>query len=188
MGKALRNHSKVYKVPRRPWEKERMSSELKIVGTYGLRNKREVYRARYTLAKIRSAARELLTLDPKDPRRNFEGQAILRRLHRIGILDDNKRSLDHVLGLSVEDLLKRRLQTVLLEKSINVRSIHHARVLIRHRHIAVGNQMVNVPGYLVRTENENHIGYHPNSAHAANGRPGRRAKRTLKSQGGGKAE
>lgn len=42
-------------------------------GEYGLRNKREVWRVKFTLAKIRKAARELLTLDEKDPKRLFEG-------------------------------------------------------------------------------------------------------------------
>ena len=66
--------SKTYTTPRRPFEKERLDQELKLIGDYGLRNKREVWRVRYTLAKIRKAARELLTLDEKDPRRLFEGK------------------------------------------------------------------------------------------------------------------
>ena len=60
--------------PRRPFEKERLDQELKFIGEYGLRNKREVWRVKYTLAKIRKAARELLTLEEKDPRRLFEGK------------------------------------------------------------------------------------------------------------------
>ena len=66
-------NSKTYTAPRRPFEKERLDQELKIIGEYGLRNKREVWRVKYTLAKIRHAARELLTLDEKHPRRLFEG-------------------------------------------------------------------------------------------------------------------
>ncbi len=66
--------SKTYTTPRRPFEKERLDQELKLIGEYGLRNKREVWRVKYTLAKIRKAARELLTLEEKDPRRLFEGK------------------------------------------------------------------------------------------------------------------
>ena len=66
-------YNKTYATPRRPFEKERLDQELKLIGEYGLRNKREVWRVKYTLAKIRKAARELLTLDEKDPRRLFEG-------------------------------------------------------------------------------------------------------------------
>lgn len=65
--------SKTYVTPRRPYEKARLDQELKIIGEYGLRNKREVWRVKYTLAKIRKAARELLTLEEKEPKRLFEG-------------------------------------------------------------------------------------------------------------------
>lgn len=108
--------------------------ELQLVGEYGLRCKREVYRVQFALSKIRHAARELLTLDEKDPKRLFEGAALLRRLHRAGILDESKNKLDYVLGLKIQDMLERRLQTQVLKKNL-ARSIHHARVLIRGRHI-----------------------------------------------------
>jgi small subunit ribosomal protein S9e len=65
---------KVCVAPRRPFEKARLDQELKLIGEYGLRNKREVWRVKYTLAKIRKAARELLTLDEKDGKRLFEGK------------------------------------------------------------------------------------------------------------------
>lgn len=69
--------SKTYVTPRRPFEKARLDQELKIIGEYGLRNKREVWRVKYTLARIRKAARELLTLEEKDPKRLFEGKILL---------------------------------------------------------------------------------------------------------------
>ena len=71
----------------------------------------QVWRVKYTLAKIRTAARELLTLEEKDPRRLFEGNALLRRLVRTGVLAEDKMKLDYVLALKPEDFLERRLQT-----------------------------------------------------------------------------
>ena len=103
--------SKTYTTPRRPFEKARLDQELKLIGEYGLRNKREVWRVKYSLAKVRTAARILLTLEEKDPKRLFEGNALLRRLVRIGVLDESKMKLDYVLGLKIEDFLERRLQT-----------------------------------------------------------------------------
>jgi small subunit ribosomal protein S9e len=125
---------KTFKTPRRPFEKERLDAELKLCGEYGLKNKREVWRVQLTLAKIRKASRELLTLDEKDPRRLFEGAAILRRLRRIGVMDETQDQLDYVLGLKVEDFLERRLQTQVYKLAL-AKSVHHARVLIRQRHI-----------------------------------------------------
>ena len=76
-------NSKTYTTPRRPFEKERLDQELKLIGEYGLRNKREVWRVKFTLAKIRKAARELLTLEEKDPRRLFEGTIIKHKQKRL---------------------------------------------------------------------------------------------------------
>lgn len=64
----------------------------------------------------------------------FSGNALLRRLVRIGVLDEGKMKLDYVLGLKLEDFLERRLQTQVFKLGL-AKSIHHARVLIRQRHI-----------------------------------------------------
>ena len=135
------NRSKTFTTPRRPFEKSRLDQELKIIGEYGLKNKREVWRVKYTLAKIRKAARDLLTLEDKDTRRLFEGNALLRRLVRIGVLDESRMKLDYVLGLKIEDFLERRLQTQVFKLGL-AKSIHHARVLIRQRHIRVRKQVL----------------------------------------------
>ncbi|KAJ6316436.1 hypothetical protein OIU78_019679 [Salix suchowensis] len=79
-----RNYGKTFKKPRRPYEKERLDAELKLVGEYGLRAKRELWRVQYALSRIRNAARMLLTLDEKNSRRIFEGEALLRRMNRYG--------------------------------------------------------------------------------------------------------
>lgn len=169
------SYSKTYKVPRRPFESARLDAELKTVGEYGLRNKREVWRVSLTLSKIRRAARQLLTLEEKDPKRLFEGNALIRRLVRVGVLDESRMKLDYVLALKVEDFLERRLQTCVYKLGL-AKSIHHARVLIRQRHIRVGKQIVNVPSFVVRLDSQKHIDFALSSP-LGSGRPGRVSRR-----------
>merc|ERR1712183_596088 len=171
-------YSKVYTTPRRPFEKARLDQELKLIGEFGLRNKREVWRVKYSLAKIRSAARDLLTLEEKDPRRLFEGNALLRRLVRTGVLPDDKMKLDYVLGLKVDDFLERRLQTQVFKMGL-AKSIHHARILIKQRHIRVRKQVVNVPSFIVRLPSQKHIDFSLNSPFGG-GRPGRVNRKNAK--------
>ena len=64
----------------------------------------------------------------------FTGNALLRRLVRIGVLEEGRMKLDYVLSLKVEDFLERRLQTQVFKLGL-AKSIHHARVLIRQRRI-----------------------------------------------------
>merc|ERR1711972_757755 len=164
-------HSKRYNTPRRPFEKARLDQELKLLGKYGLRNKRELWVVKLFLAKMRKAARELLTLDEKDPRRLFQGNALLRRLVRTGVLDESKMKLDYVLGLKNEDFLERRLQTQVFKLGL-AKSIHHSRVLIRQGHIRVRKQVVNVPSFIVRLDSQKHIDFSLRSPYGG-GRPGR---------------
>nr|AAT76788.1 40S ribosomal protein S9 [Corbicula fluminea] len=183
---ALVQH-KTYTTPRRPFEKERLDQELKLIGEYGLRNKREVWRVKYAVAKIRKSARELLTLEEKDPKRLFEGNALLRRLVRIGVLDESKMKLDFVLGLRTEDFLERRLQTQVFKLGL-AKSIHHARILIRQRHIRVRKQVVNIPSFVVRLDSQRHIDFALSSPYGG-GRAGRvKRKNAKKGSGGGAAE
>ena len=126
--------SKTFSKPRRPYEKERLDAELKVVGEYGLRNKRELWRVQKVLSKIRNAARTLLTLDDKDTKRLFEGAALMRRMYKYGLLNETQDKLDYVLALTPQDFLERRLQTLVFKQGL-AKSIHHARVLIRQRHI-----------------------------------------------------
>ena len=160
MGKNYRNYSKTSVHPKRPFEKERLDSELLLIGKYGLKNKREVWRTQYLLTRIRKAARELLTLEKDDPRRLFEGQALIDRMMRIGVLDKKENQLDYVLSLTTQKFLERRLQTIVNANKFS-RSIHQARTLIFQKKIALNkgtrNQIINIPSFVVRKENETKI-------------------------------
>merc|ERR1712151_638276 len=145
---------------------------------YGLKNKREVWRVNLQVAKMRKAARELLTLDEHDPKRIFEGAALLRRLHNYGILPENQNQLDYVLGLTVNNLLERRLQTLVFKLGL-AKSIHQARVFIRQKHIRVGKRIVNVPSFIVRVESQKHVDFALTSPYGG-GRAGRVKRRRQK--------
>mmetsp|Transcript_76496 Transcript_76496/g.151361 ORF Transcript_76496/g.151361 Transcript_76496/m.151361 type:complete len:193 (-) Transcript_76496:176-754(-) len=181
--KSYQNTGKTFRKPKRPFEKERLDSEMKIIGEYGLKNKREVWRVQYALAKIRTAARVLLTLDEKEEARIFQGEALLRRMVRLGLLTESEKKLDYVLGLTTAKIMERRLQTKVFKLGL-AKSIHHARTLIRQRHIRVGKQICNIPSFLVRLDSEKHIDFALTSPFGG-GRPGRVRRRAAGKSGGG---
>merc|ERR1739838_12331 len=185
MGRSYRGQSKTARSPARRYDKERMDQEMKLVGEFGLRNKREIYRVNYALAKVRSAARNLLTLREDDPIREFNGAALLRRLINYGLLNEEQQSLEFVLGLTSRSFLSRRLQTLVCQNSI-AKSPHDARCLITQQHIAVGGQLVNQPAFMVRTHSEGHIKHDINSKYET-GKQGRRARKN-KNKGGNESE
>merc|ERR1712134_120298 len=122
-------------------------------------------------------------LDEKNETGMFQGEALLRRMVRLGLLLENEKKLDYVLGLTTAKLMERRLQTKVFKLGL-AKSIHHARCLIRQRHIRVGKQICDIPSFLVRLDSEKHIDFALTSPFGG-GRPGRvRRKR----KGGDKAE
>merc|ERR1711990_153100 len=116
----------------------------------------------------------------------FQGESLLRRMTRMGLLLEGERKLDYVLGLTVQKIMERRLQTKVFKLGL-AKSIHHARTLIRQRHIRVGKQMCNVPSFLVRVDSEKHID-HSFTSPFGGGRPGRVRRRSAKKGGGDKAD
>ena len=183
---ARRNFRPVSFAPRRPFEKERIDQELKLCGEYGLRCKKEIWRSQLVLAKTRAVARKLLTLAERDPQRIFEGEALLRRMHRWGLMAEDEDKLDMVLQLTTQKLLERRLQSKVFKKGM-AKSVHHARVLIVQRHVRVGQQMVNIPSFAVRPSSEKHIAYAFTSPFGS-GRRGRTFRKRAKGAAGSKED
>lgn len=156
----MRRLRKKYKTPRKPFERDRLLEEIRLVGYYGLRNKKELWRAKTLLSDIRRRARKLLALDPSE--RINDERALISKLYRLGILDKDA-SLDDVLKLRVEDILERRLQSVVWRLGL-ARTPHQARQMITHRHITVNGRIVTAPSYLVKREDVVEI--HPRSPFA----------------------
>lgn len=148
-----RKSKKNYNRPRSIWTSDQISAELYVVGSYGLRNKRELWKAQTEIARIRNQARALLSLSIEI--RQEKETELLNYLSRLGLVSDQS-TLDDVLNLKIEDILERRLQTMVMKKS-NLKSPYQARQLVVHGHVSIGNRKINLPGYLVRREEEQSI-------------------------------
>ncbi len=145
---------KKWERPGHPWIKERLARELELVGKYGLRNKREVWRAQTILRELRRRAKALLSLPPDA--RSVEEKRLVVKLYNMGFLESENSVLENILSLDVEHVLERRLQTIVFKKGLS-KSVYHARQLITHGHIAIGGRRVTSPGYLVPRSEENLI-------------------------------
>ncbi len=141
---------KKYETPRHPWIKTQIEDELRLIGDYGLRNKRELWRYRTEISRIRGIARSLLA-KTEEARSRIEKELLTSLIQR-GILSEDA-TLDHVLDLDVTKLLERRLQTVIARSGM-AKSMHHARQLITHGHVSIGGRSVSIPGYLVRKDDQ----------------------------------
>ncbi len=149
---------KQYSVPRKRWDKERIGEEEKLTAAYGLRNKREIRRAEGILRKKRHNARVLLPLSTEE--RGTRSKELLESLDKMGLLKKDA-SLDDVLGLTAEEVLERRLQTIVWRKDL-ARTITQARQFITHGHIAINGRKIDIPGYIVTKDDEPNIGYFGN--------------------------
>ncbi|HJU79755.1 MAG TPA: 30S ribosomal protein S4 [Nitrososphaeraceae archaeon] len=150
-----RKSKKSYRRPRRIWNSDQLNSELYIIGSYGLRNKRELWKAQTKVANFRNQARTLLALTLED--RQEKETLLLSFLNRLGLT--STASLDDILNLKIEDILERRLQTIVMRK-MGLKSPLQARQVVIHGHVSIGNRKVNLPGYLVKKEDESKILVH----------------------------
>ena len=150
---------KKYTTPFHPWKEDRIKSERELMKKYGLKNHKEVWKAKTYLGKYRGQARELLAKmgAKEDPQVKKESDQLLLHLTRMGILSAGS-SLDDVLALETESVLSRRLQTLVYLKGLST-TPDQSRQLINHGHIAIGERKVTIPSYMVIKDEENKIGY-----------------------------
>jgi small subunit ribosomal protein S4 len=163
MGYPGKNH-KQYQTPKRPFEKTRIEEETRLVIEYGLRNKREVWKAQSYLRRYRKAARDLLALSgmgTEQTRYEAKKDELIGHMQRSGLLGPDA-DIDNVLALKVQQGLERRLQTLVYRQGL-ARSPKQARQLITHGHIAISGKRVSIPGYRVARKEEGSISYYGRS-------------------------
>ncbi|ELY56921.1 30S ribosomal protein S4 [Natronococcus jeotgali] len=157
----LGTDTKQYETPNHPYQGERIADEHSLVERYGLSNKEELWRAQSELRSYRREARELLGQAQDDETVVRRSEEFLGRLKRVGVLDEADE-LGDVLSLEVEDVLERRLQTVVYRKGL-ANTTQQARQFIVHGHIVVDGQRHRVPSYVVDVDEEDLVDFEENS-------------------------
>jgi len=168
MGDPKRRRRK-YETPLIPWSAETLENELRLLGEYGLRNKRELWRHRTEVSRYRKLARGLLAMPAEQGA--AAGAELLAKLQRLGVVPEGA-SVDSILDLTLEDLLERRLQTVVYRQGL-AKTAQQARQLITHGHITVGDRVVRAPSYYVSGAAEKTVSYAPYSRLAQTEHPAR---------------
>ena len=150
---------RIWKKPKRPLNYDLMMDELKTLGTFGLKTKKELWKTQTELSRVRLQARSLLALRQEE--RERKEPILIQSLSKIGLVDQNS-TLDDVLNLQVNDLLSRRLQTM-AQRKLFFKTPYQARQAIVHGHIMIGDSVVTIPSYVVKTEEEEKIRLIPES-------------------------
>jgi small subunit ribosomal protein S4 len=150
---------KVWRKPKRPLNYELKMEELQTLGTFGLRTKRELWKAHTELSRVRKQARSLLALTQKI--RAEKEPILLKSLTRIGLVS-NDATLDDVLNLKPTDLLARRLQTIVSTK-LGFKTPYQARQAVIHGHIMIGERKIDIPSYIVTVKEEDSVHFSPKS-------------------------
>ena len=153
----LGTDTKQYETPNHPYQGERIANEHSLADRYGLKNKEELWRAQSELRSYRREARDLLAQAQDDPVVQRRTREFLGRLKRVGVLDEEDQ-LGDVLSLEIEDVLERRLQTVVYRKGL-ANTAQQARQFIVHGHVIVGDRRHRVPSYVVDVDEEDLVAF-----------------------------
>jgi small subunit ribosomal protein S4 len=168
---------KSYDTPKHPWQAARMATEVELVKKYGLRNKKELWKAQSILRRYRADARRLLAISAETEltgHAKTESDQILSRLTRYSILK-SESNIDDILGLQTEAILERRLQTQVHRLGL-ARTMRQARQFITHGHIAIDGKKVTVPSKMVSIEEEMKVEYYGESPLTSEAHPERPAQ------------
>lgn len=138
---------KAYSRPKKLYSSTRIKEEGELVKIYGLKNKKEVWRADFAIGKIRNAAKKLITASEEDKQKFVDKQK------EKGF---EAETIADVLGLDKEDYLKRRLQSVVVKKKF-ARTHRQARQFISHKHVTIAGKINNSPSHLTTLKEEENL-------------------------------
>lgn len=158
---------KKYFTPMHPWQRDRLELETQLVREFGLKNKKEVWKQQTLLKSFIDNFKKPTTTNQA----LLEQKQLVDRMRSLGLIGATS-SGEEILGMSVRDIMERRLQTLVFKKGL-ARSIKQARQFITHRHVAVNGTIVTAPAYVVSLAEQNTITLVENSPLASLDHPER---------------
>ncbi|MDD5148291.1 MAG: 30S ribosomal protein S4 [Candidatus ainarchaeum sp.] len=151
-----KKRKRLFDTPKKRWDKGRIEKERGIKNRFGLKNKRELWKTETFLRKKKDDARKLLAMELEE--REKREKELVDSLAKYGLVGE-KAGIDDVLSISTESILERRLETLVWRHGL-AGTIKQARQFITHGHIAIKGKKVTVPGYLVKKDEEDKLGYY----------------------------
>jgi len=143
----IKRKRKLFNRPRQLFDRARMDEENVLVKRYGLKNKREIWKAKSAVSKLRRRAKALIGKEVEEQKIFFD------KLNKMGF---DVHDVSDVLALTEENLFERRLQTFLFKKKM-ARTVKQARQFIVHKNVLVDGKVVNIPSFIVTKELEGKI-------------------------------
>lgn len=147
-----------YSKPSHPWRAERITEQNVIIKEFGIPKKTELWKA---IAKLQSFKNQAKRLSARtDAQAKLEQQNLVKKLESLNLISN--ATLEAILGISLKDVLNRRLQTIVFKKGY-AKTMSQARQMIIHRHILLGGRINTSPSYIVRVAEEGSIEISPKS-------------------------
>jgi small subunit ribosomal protein S4 len=153
----MKRKHKLYVRPKKAYEKTRIKEENSLMGKYGLKNKVEIWKSIAKIDYFRRRAKALALASSE------EQQVFFSKLKKIGL---NAESISDVLDLKVENILSRRLPTIVYQKKL-APTAQQARQLVVHKKVLIDGKVINIPSYIVSVSEEKLITIRPSKPKAA---------------------
>ncbi|MGV8151363.1 MAG: 30S ribosomal protein S4 [Candidatus Woesearchaeota archaeon] len=177
----IKKIKKKYSKPAHPWRIARIEEENKIGKEYGISQKTELWKAKSKLESFKNQAKTLSSLGTAQSEKEMNN--LLEKIRGYKLIEQD--SSDAILGITLNNILDRRLQTIIFKKGL-AKSAKQARQMITHRHVLVNGKILTSPSYIVRVSEEATIEISPKSPYYSTDHPERvkeSSKRSTKKEG-----
>jgi small subunit ribosomal protein S4 len=169
-----RRLKKKYKTPIHPWQSARIEEEAVLIKNDGLKNKREIWKMEAVLRRFTELAKKVIKASNAQAEK--ERANMLEQLYLMGLTDKKDVQLDDALSLKINNVMERRLQTIVYKKGY-ANTMKKARQFITHGHVLVGDRKISSPGHIVTRAEEEKVAIVPESPFASAEHPERTVQR-----------